>query len=62
MNMTDMVRLGYNFFMKIEELVARGILTPPLKKRPPSDRWPELPGNVSDETMDRVWREERDNR
>lgn len=45
-----------------QQLVARGILTPPLKKRPPSDRWPEPPGNVSDEAMDRVWREERDNR
>jgi prevent-host-death family protein len=45
-----------------QRLVARGILIPPLKKRSASTRWPEPPGNVSDEAMDRVWREERDSR
>src|SRR5713226_74949 len=40
-------------------LIARGVLTPPLKKRPASVSWPEPPGNVSDEAMDQVWREER---
>jgi prevent-host-death family protein len=41
-------------------LIARGILTPPLKKRSRATRWPQPPGNVSDEVMERVWREERD--
>jgi prevent-host-death family protein len=43
-------------------LVARGVLTPPLKKRPASVRWPEPPGNVPDKVMERVWREERESR
>ena len=43
-------------------LVARGVLTPPLKRRPPTVSWPQPPGNVSDEAMERLWREERDNR
>lgn len=41
-------------------LVARGVLAPPLKKRPPSASWPEPPGNVSDKAMEQVWREERE--
>ncbi|HEX7423473.1 MAG TPA: type II toxin-antitoxin system prevent-host-death family antitoxin [Terriglobales bacterium] len=41
-------------------LVARGVLTPPLKKRPASATWPEPPGNVSDKAMEQVWREERE--
>jgi prevent-host-death family protein len=43
-------------------LVARGVLTPPLKKRPASRSWPEPPGNVSDKAMEQVWREERESR
>ena len=43
-------------------LVARGALTPPLKKRLASVSWPEPPGNVSDKTMEQVWREERESR
>lgn len=43
-------------------LIARGVLTPPLKRRPTSVSWPEPPGNVSDEIMERVWREERNSR
>jgi len=43
-------------------LVARGVLTPPLKKRPASVSWPEPPGNVSDKVMERLWREERERR
>jgi prevent-host-death family protein len=43
-------------------LVARGILSPPLKKRPVSASWPEPPGNVSDKAMEQVWREEREGR
>jgi prevent-host-death family protein len=45
-----------------QRLIARGVLTPPLKKRSPSASWPEPPGNVSDEVMERTWREERDSR
>ncbi len=45
-----------------QRLVARGVLTPPLKKRLASVSWPEPPGNVSDEVMEQVWREERENR
>jgi prevent-host-death family protein len=43
-------------------LVARAVLTPPLKKRPASVSWPEPPGNVSDKGMERVWPEERESR
>ena len=43
-------------------LVARGVLTPPLKKRPASVSWPAPPGNVSDEVMEQVRRDERDGR
>jgi prevent-host-death family protein len=45
-----------------QRLVVRGILTPPLKNRPVSVSWPEPPGHISDEVMERVWREERENR
>jgi prevent-host-death family protein len=45
-----------------QRLVARGVLTPPLKKRPASGSWPEPPGNVSDKAMEQVWREERESR
>jgi prevent-host-death family protein len=43
-----------------QRLVARGALTPPLRKRPASISWPEPPGNISDETMEQIWREERE--
>jgi prevent-host-death family protein len=45
-----------------QRLVARGVLTPPLKKRPRSVAWPQPPGNVPDEVMEQVWREEREGR
>ena len=45
-----------------QRLVARGVLTPPLRRRPGSSSWPMPPGNVSDEVMEQVWREERENR
>jgi antitoxin (DNA-binding transcriptional repressor) of toxin-antitoxin stability system len=41
-------------------LIARGIMTPPLKKRRPPVSWPDPPGNISDEVMEQLWREERD--
>lgn len=43
-----------------QRLIASGLLIPPLKKRPAS--WPKPPGNVSQEDMERVWREEREDR
>ena len=43
-------------------LVARGVLVPPLKKRRKSGAWPEPPGNVSDEVMRQVLRDEREGR
>jgi prevent-host-death family protein len=43
-------------------LVARGVLTPPLKRRAISAAWPLPPGNVSSKVMKQVWREERENR
>lgn len=39
-------------------LIARGIMTPPLKKR--RSKLPPPAGNISDEVMERIWREERD--
>jgi prevent-host-death family protein len=43
-------------------LIARGILTPPLKRRPPSASWPQPPGNVSDQVIEQLWRKERQER
>jgi prevent-host-death family protein len=42
-------------------LIVRGVLNPPLKRRPAS-ALPKPAGNVSDEAMERVWREEREGR
>ena len=43
-------------------LIARGVLTPPLKRRRLPVSWPEPPGNIPDEIMQKVWLEERKNR
>jgi antitoxin (DNA-binding transcriptional repressor) of toxin-antitoxin stability system len=45
-----------------KRLIARGVLTPPAKKRSRSHAWPEPPGDVSAEVMEQVWREEREGR
>lgn len=45
-----------------KRLVARGVLTLPLKKRPASVSWPVPPGNVSNEVMEQVRQEERESR
>ena len=45
-------------------LIARGVLTPPLRRRPAKDKWPKPAGKVkiSDEVMKRIWDEEREDR
>ena len=43
-------------------MIARGELTPPTRRKRSSTRWPKPPGNISDEVMQRIWREERDSR
>jgi len=43
-----------------QRLIARGVLTPPLKRSPRFRSWPEPPGNVSDKVMQQVWHEERE--
>ncbi|MGA3318903.1 MAG: type II toxin-antitoxin system prevent-host-death family antitoxin [Candidatus Korobacteraceae bacterium] len=45
-----------------QRLVARGVLTPPLKKRSASGSWPVPPGNVSDEVIEQLQQEEREDR
>jgi prevent-host-death family protein len=44
-----------------QRLIARGVLVPPRKRRS-SRKWPKPPGNISDEVMEQVWREEREGR
>jgi prevent-host-death family protein len=43
-------------------LIARGILMPPLKEQRAAVSWPEPPGNVPDEIVEQIWREEREGR
>jgi prevent-host-death family protein len=45
-----------------QQLIARGVLTPPSKVRSSPVSWPEPPGAVSDEVLEQVWREERKDR
>jgi len=45
-----------------QRLVALGVLTPPLKRRPSAVSLPEPAGDVSDGVMEQVWREERQGR
>ena len=44
------------------QLVARGVLTPPLQRRSSPVSWPNPPGTISDEVIERLWQEERENR
>jgi prevent-host-death family protein len=44
------------------QLIARGVLTPPLKRRTAPVSWPEPPGAIPDEVIERLWQEERENR
>jgi prevent-host-death family protein len=51
-----------DYSQREQRLVARGVLTLPLKKRPATVSWPVPPGNVSDEVMEQVRQEEREGR
>jgi len=44
------------------QMIARGALTPPLRRRKASDPWPKPPGNVPEGVMEQIWREEREDR
>ena len=45
-----------------KELIARGVLVPPKKKRRPSASWPKPVGNIPEGVMDQIWEEEREGR
>jgi prevent-host-death family protein len=46
-----------------QRLIAKGLLSPPKKKRGPNDKLPAPVGRMtSKEVMDQIWREERDGR
>jgi len=55
------VRLD-GFSEQERRLIARGAMTPPLRRRKASDRLPEPVGNVPDEVMEEIWRQEREDR
>ena len=43
-------------------LIARGVLLPPRRRRQGSDPLPEPQGDVPDEVMKEIWRQEREGR
>jgi prevent-host-death family protein len=43
-----------------QRLIARGVLVPPKKKQRSPVSWPDPPGNISDEVMEKLWQEERE--
>jgi len=43
-------------------LIASGVLVPPLRRRSSPLSWPDPPGNISDEVMEKLWQEEREGR
>jgi prevent-host-death family protein len=43
-------------------LIARGVLVPPKKRLRSPVSWPDPPGNISDEVMEKLWQEEREGR
>ncbi len=47
----------------LQRLIARGVIRPPLKKRPASFSLPKPTGKIiPDDVMARVWEEEREDR
>lgn len=45
-----------------KRLIARGVLAPAKKKRRPRRSWPKPVGNVPDEVVAQVWKDEREGR
>ena len=45
-----------------KRLIAQGILVPPRSRRPANVSLPRPPGHVSRKVMERIWREEREDR
>ena len=43
-----------------KRLIASGALVPPQRRKATNEEWPTPPGNVSEEVMERIWREERE--
>jgi prevent-host-death family protein len=49
--------------VRMQRLIATGVITPPKITRKEGEGWPEAPGPmISQEVMEQVWREERDGR
>jgi len=46
----------------MKRLIRRGVLKAPLKRRRAPASWPNPPGNISDDVMERLWQEEREGR
>jgi prevent-host-death family protein len=48
---------------EMQDLIARGIIIPPKKPRPPGHQFPIPKGRmISDEVMAKIWEEEREDR
>jgi hypothetical protein len=48
--------------LNIDDLIAGGVIKPPRKKSAELVELPQPPGSVSDEAMEKVWHEEREDR
>ena len=59
--MTDIVSREKDRAKQDRELVARGVLAPPLQRRSNAAR-PQPPGNIPDDVALRLWLEEREGR
>lgn len=53
-----------NYDERTRRLITKGVLSPPIEPRKPGDKWPGPvgPTRITREIMDRIWREERDDR
>ncbi len=52
-----------DFDERTRRLIAKGVLTPPIGRRKPGDKWPDPPGPMApQEAIDRMWEEEREGR
>ncbi|MGH9607100.1 MAG: type II toxin-antitoxin system Phd/YefM family antitoxin [Terracidiphilus sp.] len=47
---------------RLQRLIAKGSVTPPIKPRKEGEVWPAGPNIVPREITDQIWREERDRR